>query len=75
MSNQQKIDQDDAERFRFIAASERTVAATGSAVQVIHEGVWYYAYFKKPPRGEPKVIHPSPLEALRAAVDEIRFKK
>lgn len=75
MANENQIMIEDAERFRHLANAERTcVAANDFCVQVIHDKVWYTEYFRLPPKGIPKVLHPNPLEALRSAVDQIREK-
>lgn len=41
-------------------------------VQLCFGNDWYTEYFKKPDFGTPKVIHPSKLDALRAAIDASR---
>lgn len=60
----------DAERFRAIANLERTVATNKWMVQVIGtKNDIHSAYFDKPSAGQPEVMYPSRLDALRACVD------
>jgi hypothetical protein len=60
----------DRERFTLLAEGVARISIGEFLVQAITpSNVYYTAYFKKPPEGDPDTIFSNPVDALRNVVD------